>query len=309
MQRLNMLLMVAGALALPALAAPAETYPSHPIRMIIPAGAGGITDVLGRVIAQKMGEGLGQQVVIDNRPGASGTIGTLLVAKAPADGYTLMMAFPSHMMNPGLYANLPYDTLTAFTPVSLVSTVTLILLVTADLPAKSVSELIALAKARPGQLNFGSTGQGSLGSLGTYLFSSTAGIQITPVPYKGVPQVLTALVSGEIQAYFSGSVSSAAPQIKAGRLRALGVSGRQRLPSLPDVPPIADALPGYEARGWNGILAPAGTPQPIINRLHREIVVAVKSPAFNEQLLLEGSTAVGSTPQEFGAVIQADVRK
>jgi tripartite-type tricarboxylate transporter receptor subunit TctC len=287
----------------------AESYPSRPVRMIIPSGAGGITDILGRVIAPKLGESLGQQVVVDNRPGASGIVGSQIVAKAAPDGYTLLMVFPSHPVNASLYPEIPYDTVKAFAPITLVSAVSPVLIVASQFPAKSVPELIAIAKDKPGQLNHGSVGGSSMGHLGAELFRSMAGIRITLVTYKGAPQVLTALLSGEIQFYLIGSAGTVVPQVKAGRIRALGVGARQRIAALPDVPPIGDTLPGYEARGWNGILAPAGTPRPVIERLNREIVKVVRSPEFNQILVSEGATPVGNTPAEFDAVIRADVKK
>jgi tripartite-type tricarboxylate transporter receptor subunit TctC len=298
---------VLAACVLPAHAA--EIYPSHPIRMIVPTGAGGVTDVLGRVIAHKLGESLGQQVVIDNRPGASGIVGSQIVAGAAPDGYTLLMVFPTHVVNPYLYKSVPYDTVKAFAPVTTVSTVSLLLTVNPDLPVKSTQELIAYAKAKPGQLNYGTVGSGSLGHLGAELFRSMSGTRMTQIAYKGSPQILAALIGGEINMYMIASISGAMPQIKSGRLRALGVSTKQSLPVLPNVPPIADALPGYEARGWNGILAPAGTPKAIIDKLHKEIVKIVRSPDFAKNLTAEGATAVGNTPEEFAAMIRADMQK
>jgi len=290
-------------------AAAADRFPARPIRMIIPSGAGGVTDILGRVIAPRLGENLGQQVVIDNRPGASGIVGSHIVAKAQPDGYTLLMVFPSHVVNPSLYPDIPYDTVKAFAPVTLVSGVSPVLIVASQFPARSVQELIAIAKDKPGQLNHGSVGPGSMGHLGAELFRQMAGIRIAFITYKGSPQVLTALLSGEIQFYLIGSAGTVVPHVKAGRVRALGVGARQRIAVLPEAPPIADTLPGYEARGWNGILAPAGTPKPVIDRLNREIVKVVHSPEFNRVVASEGATAVGNTPTEFEAVIRADVAK
>jgi len=287
----------------------ADAFPSRPIRMIIPSGAGGVTDIIGRVIAPRLGDSLGQQVVVDNRPGASGIVGSQIVAKAAADGYTLLMAFPSHTVNQSLYRDVPYDTIKAFAPITLVSAVSPVLIVSSQFPAKSTQELIALAKERPGALNHASVGSGSMGHLGAELLRSMASIQFAQVTYKGAPQALTAVLSGEISFYLIGSAGTVVPQVKAGRLRALGVGARQRIAVLPDVPPIADALPGYEARGWNGILAPAGTPQAIIDRLNREIVTIVRSPEFGRVMTGEGATAVGNTPAEFDAVIRADVQK
>ena len=298
------------ALALLATAsAPAQNYPARPLRLVVPTGAGGVTDILARYIAPRLSASLGQQVVIDNRPGASGVVGSQLVAAAPPDGYTLLMVFPAHPVNPSLFKSLPYDTVKSFAPITVVSTVSTVLIVGNDSPVKSTQEAIALAKAKPGALNYGSVGSGSLGHLAAELMRSMARLQITHVPYKASPQVLTALVSGEIQLYFIASAGTVVPQEKAGRIRSLGVSTRHRLPVLPHVPPIADALPGYEAVGWNGILAPAGTPKAIIERLHSEIAKIVRSPEFSQQLTGEGATAVGNTPAEFDTMIRADMRK
>jgi len=299
--------MVVLARALPAMAA--DAYPTRPVRMIIPAGAGGVTDILGRVIAQKLSDSLGQQVIVDNRPGASGTLGSHIVAKSTPDGYTLLMVFPSHPVNPSLYRDIPYDTVKAFAPITMISAVSPVLLVASQSPARSMSDLIKLAKAKPGALNHGSVGSGSMGSLGAELLRSLAGIQFTQVAYKGSPQALTALISGEIDFYLIGSVGTAAAQIKAGRVRALGVGARQRVPALPDVPPIADAVPGYEARGWNGILAPAGTPKAVIAKLNQEIIKILRSPEFGQILAREGATPIGNTPAEFDAVIREDIAK
>jgi tripartite-type tricarboxylate transporter receptor subunit TctC len=277
--------------------------------MIIPAGAGGITDILGRTLAPKLGEALAQQVVIDNRPGASGIVGSHIVAKSAPDGYTLLMVFPSHPVNQSLYRDIPYDTVTAFAPVSMVSAVAPVLIVAGQFPPKTVRELIELAKERPGQLNHGSTGAGSMGHLGAELFRSMAGIRITQVTYKGAPQALTALFSGEVHFYLIGSAGTAVPHVRAGRLRALGVGAKQRIAALPEVPSISETLPGYEARGWNGVLAPAATPRPVVDRLHREIVKIVRSADFLQVLSAEGATPVGNTPAEFDAVIRADVKK
>ncbi len=287
----------------------ADNYPTRPIRLIIPSGAGGVTDILARHLAPKLGDALGQQVVIDNRPGASGIVGSQIVAKSAPDGYTLLMVFPSHVTNPSLFADVPYDTVSAFAPITLVSAVSPVLLVGTQLPVRNLAEFIALGKAKPGQLNHGSTGTGSMGSLGADLFGTMAGIKFTQVVYKGGPQALTALLSGEIEFYLVGSVSTAVQQVKAGRARALGVGAKQRNAQLPEVPPIADTLPGYEARGWNGILAPAGTPRAIVERLNQVLVKIVRSPDMAPALASEGATAVGNTPAEFDAVIRADIAK
>ncbi|MEA3156748.1 MAG: hypothetical protein QOK44_4337 [Betaproteobacteria bacterium] len=287
----------------------AESYPARPVRMIIPAGAGGVTDILGRVVASKLTDSLGQQVIVDNRPGASGIVGSQIVAKSAPDGYTLLMVFPSHPVNPSLYPDIPYDTAKAFAPITMVSAVAPVLIVNGQFPARSMKDLIAMAKAKPGQLNHGSVGSGSMGSLAAELLRTLAGFQFTQVNYKGSPQALTALMSGEIDFYLIGSAGTVVPQVKAGRIRALGVGAKQRIAVLPDVPAIGETVPGYEARGWNGILAPAGTPKSIIDRLHQEIVKVVRSPEFAQVLTGEGATAVGNTPAEFDAIIRADLAK
>ena len=287
----------------------ADSYPSRPVRIVVPTGAGGITDNLARLIAQRLGERLGQRVVIDNRPGASGILGSQIVATATPDGHTLLMVYPSHPVNPSLISKLPYDTVKAFAPVAMVSALGLLLVVNAALPAKSVRELIALSRQRPGQINYGAVGTGSLGHLGAALFRARTGADITHVGYKSAPEVFTALLGGEISVYFVGTMSTALPLVQAGKLRALGVSTKERLPILPDVPPIADSVPGYEVRGWNGLLAPAATPRPIIDRLNREIVRIVHTPEFSERVAGEGAVPVGNTPEQFDAIIRADIEK
>jgi tripartite-type tricarboxylate transporter receptor subunit TctC len=287
----------------------AETYPSRPVRLIIPSGAGGVTDILARSIAPKLGDALGQQVVIDNRPGASGIVGSQIVAKSAPDGYTLLMAFPSHVTNPSLFADIPYDTMKDFAPVTLVSAVAPVLIVGMQLPARNMTEFLAHAKTKAGGLNHGAVGLGSMGALAADLLGEMAGYKFTQVLFKGSPQGMTAVVSGEIDFYLLGSVGSAVPQVKAGRIRALGVGSRTRAAPLPDVPPIADTLPGYEARGWNGILAPAGTPRALLERLNRELVKIIRSSDLQPALVGEGATAIGNTPAEFDAIIRADIAK
>jgi tripartite-type tricarboxylate transporter receptor subunit TctC len=294
----------AGLTAQPAAAA----FPDHPIRLITPAGAGGVTDNLARALAQGMTTEMGQQIFVDNRVGASGIIGSEAVATAPPDGYTLLMAFPSHAANPSLF-KLPYDSVKSFAPVSLVSNVALVMVVNSDSPANNVKQLIDLARSKPGQLNFGSVGVGSLGHLGAELFCSMAGIKMVHVPYKGAPQVLTAVMANEIGMYLVASVSGVTPQTKTGRLKALGVSTTRRLSVLPDVPAISETLAGYEASGWNGILAPAGTPKPVVDYLQAAVATAIKSPAFVAQLNLEGAIPVGSTPEQFDVVIRKDIAR
>jgi tripartite-type tricarboxylate transporter receptor subunit TctC len=308
MKRIHILIAVAALSAMPVVAA-AQAYPQRPVRLIIPSGAGGVTDILARNIAPKLGDALGQQVVIDNRPGASGIVGSQIVAKSAPDGHTLLMAFPSHVTNPSLFPDIPYDTVKDFAPITLVSAVAPVLIVGMQTPVRTMAEFIAHAKTKPGGLNHGAVGAGSMGALAADLLGEMAGFKFTQVMFKGSPQGMTAVVSGEIDFYLLGSVGSAVPQVKAGRLRALGVGAKQRVAVMPDVPPIADTLPGYEARGWNGILAPTGTPRAVIERLNRELVKIIRSPDLQPALAGEGATAIGNTPAEFDAIIRADIAK
>jgi tripartite-type tricarboxylate transporter receptor subunit TctC len=287
----------------------ADSFPVRPVRIVVPTGAGGVTDVVARVVAQRLGERLGQQVIVDNRPGAGGVPGSLIVATAVPDGHTLLMVFPSHAVNPALVAKLPYDSVKSFAPITLTSVVAPAIVVSASSPVRSVQDLITVAKEKPGALNFGSVGSGSLAHLSGELFRAMAGLRVTQVFYKGSPQVMTALVGGEIQVYFAASMGTVFPQLKSGRVRVLGVATRERLPFLPEVPPIADTVPGYEVQGWNGILAPAGTPRAIVDQLNREIVSIVKTPQFAEQFASEGIVPVGNTPDQFAAVMRVDIDK
>ncbi len=286
-----------------------DSYPNRPIRLIVPSGAGGITDLLARIVAEKLRGELGQPVIVDNRPGASGMIGSEVVAKAAPDGYTLLMVYPTHPVNPSLYKKLRYDTIKDFEPITMVGTVNQVLLVNATFPAKSVREMIALAKEQPGKLNYGSVSPGSMGFLSAELFASLAGLKFTHVVYKSNPSIMAALLSGEIQIYFTPPIT-AIPQVKAGRLRALGVGSKERLPVLPEVPTIAESgIPGYESVGWNGILAPVKTPPPVIHRLHEAIAKALKFPDVIEKLTSQSVDPIANSPEEFAAIIRADIEK
>jgi tripartite-type tricarboxylate transporter receptor subunit TctC len=287
----------------------ADVYPNRPIRLVVPTGAGGNTDTFARVVADKLKGSLGQQIIVDNRSGASGIVGSDIVAKAAPDGYTLLMAFPSHPVNPSLYSDLPYDTLRDFAPITMVTSVTQVLVVNPKVPATSVKELITLIKEKPGQYNHGVVARGSLGDLSAAVFSSMSGAPLTQIAYKGAPQVMTALIGGEIQVYFSAPVV-AIPQMKAGRVRAIGVSTRKRLAVIPEVPTIAESgLPGYEVVGWNGILAPAKTPRAIIDRLHDAIVNVIRTPDVEASILAQAIEPIGNTPEEFGRIIRTDVER
>ena len=290
-------------------AAAADIYPNRPIRLVVPTGAGGNTDTFARIVADKLKGPLGQQIIVDNRSGASGIVGSDIVAKAVPDGYTLLMVFPSHPVNPSLYSDLPYDTLKDFAPVTMVTSVTQVLVVNPKLPIHTVKDLIAQAKEKPGQFNHGVVARGSLGDLSAEVFSMMTGAKLTQIAYKGAPQVMTALIGGELQVYFSAPVV-AIPQMKAGRVRALGVSTKKRLAVIPDVPTIAEAgVPGYEVVGWNGILAPAKTPRAIIERLNADIVKVIRTPEVEADILAQGIEPIGNTPEEFGRIIRADVER
>lgn len=286
-----------------------NVYPSKPIRIVVPTGAGGITDIVARWTGQKLSESVGQPVLIENRPGAGGTIGTQLVAKSPADGYTLLWVFPSHPVNPALYPKLPYDTIRDFSPIAKVTNVDLVLVVNASVRAQTVGELIALEKANPGSMNFGAVGEGSLGHLAAVVFNRMAGTRFVHVPYRGAPQVEAALLANDVQIFFDVPVT-AAPQVKAGKIRALAATSSRRIATLPDVPTMAEAgVPGYEVTGWNGILAPAGTPREIIRKLNDEVVRILRRADAKEWFAARAIDVVGSSPEEFSAIIEADIAK
>jgi len=286
-----------------------DTYPNRLIRIIVPTGAGGITDILARYVGQKLSESVGQPVVIENRAGAGGTIGTAAVTKAAPDGYTLLWVFPSHPVNPSLYPKLPYDTVKDLAPITRVSSVELVLVVNAGVRARTVAELVALEKGNPGGMNYGAVGEGSLGHLAAVVFNRMAGTRFVHVPYRGAPQVEAALLANDVQIFFDVPIT-AATQVKAGRTRALAVTSARRLATLPEVPTMIEAgVAGYEVTGWNGILAPAGTPREIIRRLNEEVVRILRRADVREWLAVRGVEAVGSTAEEFGALIETDIVK
>ncbi len=284
-----------------------QDYPTRPVRIVVPTGAGGITDILARIVAARLTDRLGQPVVIENRPGASGIVGTEAVARAAPDGHTLLMVFPSHPVNPSLKVSLPYDTVRDFAPITTVTTVSLVILAPPGLAARDVRELIALA--RRDRLTYASVGAGSLGHLGAELFRSMAGIELTHVPYRSAPAAQTALIRGEVSLFFDPPIT-ALPHIREGRLRALGVSTRERSRLLPDVATVDESgLPGYEVLGWNGILAPAATPAPIVTRLNREIVAILAEPEVLRQLAQQGADPAPSDPESFARRIREDIAK
>jgi tripartite-type tricarboxylate transporter receptor subunit TctC len=288
----------------------AQAYPNHAIRLIVPFPAGGTTDILARDVAKKLTDTLGQAVVVDNRPGAGGNIGADIVAKAAPDGYTLLMGtVGTHAINPSLYAKMPYDHVKDFVPVVLVAGVPNVLVVNPSVPINSVADLIKLAKAKPGTINFASSGSGTSIHLSGELFKTMAGVDMTHVPYKGSSPALTDLMGGQVQIMFDNLPSSLA-LIKSGKLRAVAVTSLKRAPTLPDVPTIAESgLPGFEASSWFGILAPAGTPAPIIARLNAEVNKYLQSPEGNEQLLAQAAEVAGGPPEKFVAHIRAETDK
>ncbi len=286
----------------------AQTYPSRPIRLVVPFTPGGSTDILARTVGQKMTEALGVQALIDNRPGAAGNLGAEIVAKAKPDGYTLLVATVGILaVNPALYATLPYDPVRNFSPVTLVAIVPNMLVVNSALPVRSVKELIALAKARPGELKYGSSGAGGAPYLAVEYFKLMAGVDIREIPYKGAAQLTTDLIAGETALTITG-IPALLAHVKAGRLRALAVSSAKRSAAVPDLPTISEAgLPGYDVSTWFGVVAPAGTANDIVSRLDTVIGKGLRQPDVAERLAAEGAEAGSSTPEEFGAFIKAEI--
>ncbi len=299
----------AAALAMLAAAtgAMAQNYPNRPIRMVVPFPPGGAVDVIGRVVAPALSERLGQQLVIDNRGGANAIIGTDIAAKAAPDGYTLLIVPAGHAITPNVSRKLPYDTLKDLAAVGLVGNGAYVLVIHPALPVKSVSEFVAYAKARPGKLNYAATGHGNATHLAGELFKVLTGVDMVYILYKGGGPALTDVISGQVAAFFAGVASSAA-HIKSGRVRALGVTTARRAAALPDIPTIAETgVPGYEVDGWYGILAPARTPQAIIQRLNADINAVVATQDAKDRLLAVGLQARGTTPAEFHQMIVNDI--
>ena len=287
----------------------AAAYPARPIRLIVPFAPGGSNDIMARLAGQKLSESLGTQVVVDNRAGGSGIIGTDIAAKAAPDGYTLLMMSLTFAVNPSLYSKLPYDTEKDLTPVTLVASAPLMLVVHPSIPAKSVQELIAYAKANPGKLNFGSGGPGTTPHLAGEMLKMMAGVRMTHVPYKGGGPALNDLIGGQIQLMLE-NIPSTLPHAKSGRLRSLAVSGLKRSPLVPDLPTLDEAaLKGYEIVGWNGLFVPSGTPRQIVTRLHGDIAKALAQPDVKERLATMGAEPVGNSPEEFRAFVKAEIVK
>jgi tripartite-type tricarboxylate transporter receptor subunit TctC len=287
----------------------AQAYPSHTITIVVPFPAGGSVDALARMIAPKISEALGQPVVVENRSGASGTVGMGAVAKAEPDGYTILYAPVSIAINPALYRKLPFNAEKDFAPISQTVSSALVLVANPNLKVSTVAELVALAKARPGKLNFGSSGVADPLQLGMEMLKTSTDIDMLAVPYKGQAPMFLGLLGGEVDVAFV-TLQLALEQIRAGQVRALAVAGAQRSVALPDVPTVAEAgVPGYEISSWHGFFAPPGTPREIIVRLQREIARAVALPDVRERIELTGNEAVGSTPEEFDAMFRNEVRK
>jgi tripartite-type tricarboxylate transporter receptor subunit TctC len=289
-------------------AARAEDFPARPVKILVGAPAGGTTDTMARAIADPMAAALKQPVLVENRPGAGGNLAAAAVAKSVPDGYTLLVSFSSHTINATLYPSLPYDPVADFTPITMIARVPSLLVGRADLPAKDLKELIALAKAQPHKLTIGIGGIGSSLHLAGEKFKLMTGVDLLNVPYKGTAPALTDLLGGQIDLMFI-SVVTGAEQVRAGKLRAYGVTSDKRQAMFPDLPAIGEVVPGFESTAWFGVFAPAGLPDAVTQKLHTTIVAALAEPRLREQLKTEGATAVGNTPKEFTAFVREDIER
>jgi tripartite-type tricarboxylate transporter receptor subunit TctC len=309
MQRITRTL-AALALAMLASGAHAQAWPAKPIKWVVPFAPGGTTDILARTIGDKLAIALGQPVIIENKPGAGGGVGADYTAKAPADGYTIMGGtISTHAINASLYKSLPYDPVKDFAPITLIARVPNMLVVNPDVPAKNVAELIALMKASPAKYTFASSGNGTSQHLSGELFKTMAGVEMQHIPYKGSPPALQDVVGGQVTMTFD-NITTAWPLAKGGKLRALAVTTAKRSSVAPEVPTLAESgLAGYEVGSWQGVFAPAGTPPEIVKRLNAEIVKIIRMPDVNEKLTALGAEPVGNTPEEFGALVRAEVGK
>lgn len=308
--RRAVLALAVGAAALgTAVPASAQAYPNKPVRLVVPYPPGGPTDIVARIVAQKLSEQTGQQFIIDNRGGAGGNLGAEIVAHSPADGYTLVVATTAHAINPTLFKSLNYKLMSDFVPVSLLTRGPLVIVANKSLPAGTVAELIALAKSKPGGLNFASSGNGQSTHLAAELFASMAGVKMTHIPYKGSAPGLADTIAGQTQLMFD-TMLSAMPQVKGGQLKAIAVTSAQRSPVAPDLPTVAESgLPGYEAIAWNGLLAPAGTPPDVVERLSAELKKTLALPEVKSKFEAQGFAASWNAPAEFGGFLQAEVEK
>jgi tripartite-type tricarboxylate transporter receptor subunit TctC len=296
-------------LALVPATAPAQEFPAKPIRWIIPYPPGGTSDFLARLIGKKMTESWKQIVIIDNRSGANGNIGTEAAARAPADGYTMLLVATTFAMNPSVYLSLPFDSDKDFTAVTMILWQPYLLSVHPSLPVTSMKQLIALAKARPGALDYSSGGVGNATHIAVERFAAMAGVKLNHVPYRGVGLSIPALLTGEVQLTMASAVA-VQPYVKSGRIRILAATGTRRVPSLPDVPTVAEAgLPGFEEGNWQAVLVPSRTPRPIVNRLNEELVRIVRTPDVTEQILRVGADVIANTPEDSSAIVRADIKK
>ena len=288
----------------------AQAYPAKPLKMILPFPAGGPTDIIARALGQGLGEAFGQNVVIDNRPGGGGMIGATLAARAGGDGYTLLLGgITTIAVAPSVHKTMPYDPLRDFLPVTLATRQAIMLTTHPSLPVKSVQEFIALAKARPGEINYATSGPGGSGHMAGELFRLVTGVNLVHIPYKGAPPALNELIAGQVQVMF-GTILATAPHVRLGRVRALAITGSQRSNALPDVVTFAEAgLLDYDASSWNGVLVPAGTPRAIVDRLNAELVRILKSPSVIERLEPDGAIPVPTTPEEFSTFIRLEMAK
>ncbi len=297
------------AAAFAGLAAAAEPpFPNRPLRLVVPFAPGGGSDIIGRLVSAKLSEALGQQVVVDNRPGASANIGAAVVANAQPDGYTLLLGNANFTINPGLFTKMPFDPVKDFAPVTLLANALNVLAVHPAVPAATVKELIAVAKAQPGRLNFASPGAGTSSHLGGELFRAMAGIDVATIHYKGAAPAITDLLGGHVS-YTITSTLSVLPHVKSGKLRALGVTSLKRASAMGELPAIAETLPGYEVTNWYGVLATAGTPKPVIDRLNRELARIVAMPDVREKFLAQGAEPETLTPTAFERYIRAEIAK
>ncbi|HTD89039.1 MAG TPA: tripartite tricarboxylate transporter substrate binding protein [Burkholderiales bacterium] len=286
----------------------AQNYPLRPVRMVVGFPPGGAADILGRIAAQQLTERLGQQVVVDNRGGAGGLVATEIAARGSPDGYTLLFTSIPHVINPHLYKKVHYDAIKDFAPIVQFVTVPLMMAANPSLPAKTVKELIAYAKAKPGQVNYASGGSGASSHLAMELFKSMAGVDLNHIPYKGTGPLITDLIAGQVGLTIASAVPLA-PQVKAGKLRGMAVTGPRRSPSFPDLPAIAETVPGYEVVNWFGIIAPAGTPAAIVTRVNAELNKALQSQPIKDSLRAQGADVAGGSAEEFVRIINADFQK
>jgi tripartite-type tricarboxylate transporter receptor subunit TctC len=286
----------------------APTYPTHPIRLVVPYGAGGNADILARIVGARLGQELGQTVIIDNRPGASGLLGSEIVVHAAADGHTLLWVANGHATNPIVIKNMPFDPRKDLASVSLTSSTPMLLVMTASLPPENMSQFIQWAKTRPGQINYSTSGNGSPNNLAGELLNMMAGIRMSHVPYKTTPQAITDTMAGHVQTAMA-SLTSVLPHIKEGKLRAMGTTGAQRTPLAPDIPAIAESVPGYSANIWNGLIAPRAIPAAILTRLNRIVVEQLSLPLIKEKFAALGAQALTSTPSQFDLFIKEEMLK